>query len=80
MADASRPGWGFTLGLWDSDDLAAGEDPSSRRQYGWGAASMARPVLDRSTNRVVGIVMTQTAIPLRPDRHPIPGKRSMRAD
>jgi CubicO group peptidase (beta-lactamase class C family) len=55
------PGWGFTLGFGILTDPAAAKSRLPAGSYGWGGIYGTQFWVD-PTNRVVGLVMTQTAI------------------
>jgi len=55
------PGWGFTLGFGIIIDPAAAKSRLPAGSYGWGGIYGTQFWID-PTNRVVGVVMTQTAI------------------
>jgi CubicO group peptidase (beta-lactamase class C family) len=55
------PGWGFTLGFGIITDPAAAKSSLPAGSYGWGGIYGTQFWID-PTNRVVGVVMTQTAI------------------
>ena len=55
------PGWGFTLGFGMLTDPAAAKRRLPAGSYGWGGIYGTQFWVD-PTNRVVGVVMTQTAI------------------
>jgi len=61
MATLRGPGWGFTLGFGILTDPAAAKSRLPVGSYGWGGIYGTQFWID-PTNRVVGLVMTQTAI------------------
>ena len=61
MPTLRGPGWGFTLGFGILTDPAAAKSRLPAGSYGWGGIYGTQFWID-PTNRVVGIVMTQTAI------------------
>jgi CubicO group peptidase (beta-lactamase class C family) len=61
MRTIRGPGWGFTLGFGIVTDPAAAKTRLPAGSYGWGGIYGTQFWID-PTNRVVGIVMTQTAI------------------
>jgi CubicO group peptidase (beta-lactamase class C family) len=61
MPTLRGPGWGFTLGFGILIDPAAAKSRLPAGSYGWGGIYGTQFWID-PTNRVVGLVMTQTAI------------------
>jgi CubicO group peptidase (beta-lactamase class C family) len=61
MKTLRGPGWGFTLGFGIVTDPAAAKTRLPAGSYGWGGIYGTQFWVDPS-NRVVGLVMTQTAI------------------
>src|SRR5262245_17300113 len=61
MPTLRGPGWGFTLGFGIVIDPAAAKSRLPAGSYGWGGIYGTQFWID-PTNRVVGLVMTQTAI------------------
>ena len=61
MRTLRGPGWGFTLGFGVMTDPAAAKSRLPAGSYGWGGIYGTQFWID-PTNRVVGLVMTQTAI------------------
>jgi CubicO group peptidase (beta-lactamase class C family) len=61
MPTLRGPGWGFTLGFGIVTDPAAAKTRLPAGSYGWGGIYGTQFWID-PTNRVVGLVMTQTAI------------------
>lgn len=61
MPTLRGPGWGFTLGFGIVTDPAAAKTRLPAGSYGWGGVYGTQFWID-PTNRVVGLVMTQTAI------------------
>src|SRR5262245_7079707 len=61
MRTLRGPGWGFTLGFGILTDPAAAKSHLPAGSYGWGGIYGTQFWID-PTNRVVGLVMTQTAI------------------
>jgi len=61
MPTLRGPGWGFTLGFGILIDPAAAKSRLPAGSYGWGGIYGTQFWVD-PTNRVVGLVMTQTAI------------------
>jgi CubicO group peptidase (beta-lactamase class C family) len=61
MPTLRGPGWGFTLGFGIVTDAAAAKTRLPAGSYGWGGIYGTQFWVDPS-NRVVGLVMTQTAI------------------
>ncbi len=61
MPTLRGPGWGFTLGFGVVTDSAAAKTALPVGSYGWGGIYGTQFWVD-PTNRVVGVVMTQTAI------------------
>ncbi|WOH63674.1 hypothetical protein [Bradyrhizobium sp. BWA-3-5] len=61
IADHSRARLGLHPGLWDSDRSGFGQEPSSGRHSGVGRHHGTQFWIDPA-NRVVGLVLTQTAI------------------
>jgi CubicO group peptidase (beta-lactamase class C family) len=61
MLTLRGPGWGFTLGFGILIDPAAAKSRLPAGSYGWGGIYGTQFWID-PTNRVVGLVMTQTAI------------------
>ncbi|OCK60161.1 hypothetical protein LMTR3_19255 [Bradyrhizobium sp. LMTR 3] len=61
MPTIRGPGWGFTLGFGILTDPAAAKSRLPAGSYGWGGIYGTQFWID-PTNRVIGIVMTQTAI------------------
>jgi CubicO group peptidase (beta-lactamase class C family) len=61
MRTIRGPGWGFTLGFGIVTDPAAAKSRLPAGSYGWGGIYGTQFWID-PTNRVVGLVMTQTAI------------------
>jgi CubicO group peptidase (beta-lactamase class C family) len=61
MPTLRGPGWGFGLGLGIVVDPAAAKTRLPAGSYGWGGFYGTQFWID-PTNRIVGIVMTQTAI------------------
>lgn len=61
MPTLRGPGWGFTLGFGIVTDPAAAKTRLPISSYGWGGIYGTQFWID-PTNRVVGLVMTQTAI------------------
>ena len=61
MRTLRGPGWGFTLGFGVVTDPAAAKSRLPAGSYGWGGIYGTQFWID-PTNRVVGLVMTQTAI------------------
>ncbi len=61
MPTLRGPGWGFTLGFGIMKDPAAAKSRLPAGSYGWGGIYGTQFWID-PTNRVVGLVMTQTAI------------------
>jgi CubicO group peptidase (beta-lactamase class C family) len=61
MRTLRGPGWGFTLGFGIVTDPAAAKSRLPAGSYGWGGIYGTQFWVD-PTNRVVGLVMTQTAI------------------
>jgi len=61
MPTLRGPGWGFTLGFGILTDPAAAKSRLPAGSYGWGGIYGTQFWID-PTNRVVGLVMTQTAI------------------
>jgi CubicO group peptidase (beta-lactamase class C family) len=61
MPTLRGPGWGFTLGFGIVTDPAAAKSRLPAGSYGWGGIYGTQFWVD-PTNRVVGLVMTQTAI------------------
>ncbi len=70
MPTLRGPGWGFTLGFGIVTDLAAAKTRLPAGSYGWGGIYGTQFWID-PTNRVVGLVMTQTAIIGGPIANPI---------
>jgi CubicO group peptidase (beta-lactamase class C family) len=61
MPTLRGPGWGFTLGFGILTDPAIAKSRLPAGSYGWGGIYGTQFWVD-PTNRVVGLVMTQTAI------------------
>jgi CubicO group peptidase (beta-lactamase class C family) len=61
MSTSRGPGWGFTLGFGIVIDPAAAKTRLPAGSYGWGGIYGTQFWID-PTNRIVGLVMTQTAI------------------
>jgi CubicO group peptidase (beta-lactamase class C family) len=61
MPTLRGPGWGFTLGFGIVTDPAAAKTRLPAGSYGWGGIYGTQFWVD-PTNKVVGVVMTQTAI------------------
>ena len=61
MPTLRGPGWGYTLGFGILIDPAAAKSRLPAGSYGWGGIYGTQFWVD-PTNRVVGLVMTQTAI------------------
>src|SRR5215468_11270882 len=61
MRTIRGPGWGFTLGFGIVTDPAAAKTRLPAGSYGWGGIYGTQFWIDPA-NRVVGLVMTQTAI------------------
>ena len=61
MPTLRGPGWGFSLGLGVVTDPAAAKTGLPVGSYGWGGIYGTQFWVD-PTNRVVGVVMTQTAV------------------
>jgi CubicO group peptidase (beta-lactamase class C family) len=61
MPTVRGPGWGFTLGFGILTDPAAAKSRLPAGSYGWGGFYGTQFWID-PTNRVVGLVMTQTLI------------------
>jgi len=61
MPTLRGPGWGFTLGFGIVTDPAVAKTRLPAGSYGWGGFYGTQFWID-PTNRVVGLVMTQTAI------------------
>ena len=61
MPTLRGPGWGFNLGFGVVTDPAAAKTGLPAGSYGWGGIYGTQFWID-PTNRVVGVVMTQTAI------------------
>jgi CubicO group peptidase (beta-lactamase class C family) len=61
MRTTRGPGWGFTLGFGIVTDPAAAKTRLPAGSYGWGGIYGTQFWID-PTNRVVGLIMTQTAI------------------
>src|SRR5215470_734585 len=61
MPTLRGPGWGFTLGFGILTDPAAAKSRLPAGSYGWGGIYGTQFWIDPA-NRVVGLVMTQTAI------------------
>lgn len=61
MRTIRGPGWGFTLGFGIVTDPAAAKSRLPVGSYGWGGIYGTQFWIDPA-NRVVGVVMTQTAI------------------
>ena len=61
MPTLRGPGWGFTLGFGILIDPAAAKSRLPAGSYGWGGIYGTQFWID-PTNRVVGLVMTRTAI------------------
>ncbi|WFU19540.1 serine hydrolase domain-containing protein [Bradyrhizobium sp. CB3481] len=61
MRTLRGPGWGFTLGFGIVTDPAAAKSRLPAGSYGWGGIYGTQFWVDPA-NRVVGVVMTQTAI------------------
>jgi CubicO group peptidase (beta-lactamase class C family) len=61
MRTLRGPGWGFTLGFGILTDPAAAKSRLPAGSYGWGGIYGTQFWID-PTNRVIGLVMTQTAI------------------
>ncbi|MEH2589066.1 serine hydrolase domain-containing protein [Bradyrhizobium sp. AZCC 1721] len=61
MPTIRGPGWGFTLGFGILTDPAAAKSRLPAGSYGWGGIYGTQFWID-PTNRVIGVVMTQTAI------------------
>ena len=61
MPTIRGPGWGFTLGFGIVTDPAAAKSRLPAGSYGWGGIYGTQFWIDPA-NRVVGLVMTQTAI------------------
>jgi CubicO group peptidase (beta-lactamase class C family) len=61
MRTLRGPGWGFTLGFGIVTDPAAAKSRLPVGSYGWGGIYGTQFWIDPA-NRVVGVVMTQTAI------------------
>ena len=61
MRTLRGPGWGFTLGFGIVTDPAAAKSRLPAGSYGWGGIYGTQFWIDPA-NRVVGLVMTQTAI------------------
>jgi CubicO group peptidase (beta-lactamase class C family) len=61
MPTLRGPGWGFTLGFGIVTDPAAAKTGLPAGSYGWGGIYGTQFWVD-PTNRVVGLVMTQTVI------------------
>ena len=61
MRTLRGPGWGFTMGFGVVTDPAAAKSRLPAGSYGWGGIYGTQFWID-PTNRVVGLVMTQTAI------------------
>jgi len=61
MPTLRGPGWGYTLGFGILIDPAAAKSRVPAGSYGWGGIYGTQFWID-PTNRVVGLVMTQTAI------------------
>ncbi|MFC0387126.1 serine hydrolase domain-containing protein [Muricoccus vinaceus] len=61
MPTLRGPGWGFSLGLGVVTDPAAAKTGLPSGSYGWGGIYGTQFWVD-PTNRVVGVVMTQTAV------------------
>jgi CubicO group peptidase (beta-lactamase class C family) len=61
MPTLRGPGWGFTLGFGIVTDPAAAKTRLPAGSYGWGGIYGTQFWIDPA-NRVVGLVMTQTAI------------------
>jgi CubicO group peptidase (beta-lactamase class C family) len=61
MPTLRGPGWGFTLGFGILTDPAAAKSRLPAGSYGWGGIYGTQFWID-PTNRVIGVVMTQTAI------------------
>ena len=70
MPTLRGPGWGFTLGFGILTDPAAAKSRLPAGSYGWGGIYGTQFWID-PTNRVVGLVMTQTAIIGGPIANPI---------
>jgi CubicO group peptidase (beta-lactamase class C family) len=61
MPTIRGPGWGFTLGFGILTDPAAAKSRLPAGSYGWGGIYGTQFWID-PTNRIIGVVMTQTAI------------------
>ena len=61
MPTLRGPGWGFSLGFGVVTDSAAAKTGLPAGSYGWGGIYGTQFWID-PTNRVVGVVMTQTSI------------------
>ena len=61
MPTLRGPGWGFTLGFGILTDPAAAKSRLPAGSYGWGGIYGTQFWID-PVNRVVGLIMTQTAI------------------
>ena len=61
MPTLRGPGWGFSLGLGVLTDPAAAKTGMPAGSYGWGGIYGTQFWVD-PVNRVVGVVMTQTAV------------------
>src|SRR5262245_39798709 len=61
MPTLRGPGWGFTLGFGIVTDPAAAETRLPAGSYGWGGI-YGTQVWIGAADRVIGLVMTQTAI------------------
>ena len=61
MRTLRGPGWGFTLGFGIVTDPAAAKSRLPAGSYGWGGIYGTQFWIDPA-NRVVGLVLTQTAI------------------
>ncbi len=61
MPTLRGPGWGFTLGVGVVTDPAAAKTGLPAGSYGWGGIYGTQFWVD-PTNKVVGVVMTQTAV------------------
>jgi CubicO group peptidase (beta-lactamase class C family) len=61
MPTLRGPGWGFTLGFGILTDPAAAKSRLPAGSYGWGGIYGTQFWIDPA-NRVVGLIMTQTAI------------------
>jgi len=61
MSTCRGPGWGFTMGFGILTDPAAAKTRLPAGTYGWGGIYGTQFWIDPA-NRVVGLIMTQTAI------------------